>query len=193
MNERKSARLFYAVWPDETLRSQMGEAVAWLKLSATGKWVRTDNLHLTLAFLGEVEETRWPDLDRIGAKAAGTGFTVVFDRVEFWPWNGIICLGSSETPEALKELAKRLAGQLGEAGFAIESRPYRAHVTLARKGRADRTRIALAEPIVWTMRSFCLVESRREPEGSVYVPWASWPLTDPEMARSDPQNRPPQG
>lgn len=186
MNEGKAARLFYAVWPDETLRSRLGEVIASLKKSATGKWVRPENLHLTLVFLGDVEATRWPDLGRIAADAVATGFTVVFDRVEFWPWNGIICLGSSETPEALKNLARSLTGRLGEAGFAIESRPYRAHVTLARKGRATKTRLDLPEPITWPAQSFCLVESRREPEGSVYLPWETWALRAPEAIAQSP-------
>lgn len=186
MTERKSTRLFYAVWPDATLRAQLGAVIDWLQQSATGKWVRLDNLHLTLAFLGEVDATRWPELGRIGADTTGAGFTVVFDRVEFWPWNGILCLGSNETPEALKQLARSLAGRLGEARFAIESRPYRAHVTLARKGRAERTRLELPEPVAWTARSFCLVESRREPEGSVYVPWETWPLEVPEATAPSP-------
>lgn len=176
MSELESARLFYALWPDETLRSRLVEAIGLLKAEAAGKWVPPENLHLTLVFLGDVVKERWPDLSRFGAAAAGQAFTVAFDRMEFWPWNGIVALGTGETPEALRNLVRRLSGRLAEAGFATESRPYRAHVTLARRGRSERTRMVLPEPILWTARSFCLVESRQARGGSLYIPRETWPL-----------------
>jgi 2'-5' RNA ligase len=177
-DESKSARLFFALWPDETLRSRLVGVIGGLRKTMSGKWVRPENLHLTLAFLGEVSAERLPEVLRIGAETTGTGFTLVLDRAEFWPRNGIICLGASETPPALKAVAENLTGYLGEAGFALEKRAFRVHLTLARKGRSDRTRIELPEPISWKVDGFRLVESRLSQEGSVYIRRETWPLQD---------------
>lgn len=178
MDENKSVRLFFALWPDETLRSRLAGVIGGLRKTMSGKWVKPENLHLTLAFLGDVNAERVPEVLRIGAETAGTGFTLTLDRAEFWPRNGIICLGASETPPALKELAGNLVGRLGEVGFALEKRAFRAHLTLARKGRSDRARIDLPEPLSWKVDGFCLVESRLRQEGSVYIRRETWPLQD---------------
>lgn len=179
-NDRKASRIFLALWPDETVRSRLAAVLDSLKTTVAGKWVKRDNLHMTLAFLGDVDEERLPEIGRIAAGTAGSGLTLVLDRAEFWPRNGIVCLAASQTPPVLKDLAEGLAHRLGEAGFAIETRPYRAHLTLARKGRSDRTLIALPEPVVWRVDSFSLVESRLSPEGSAYILRETWPLQDPE-------------
>lgn len=189
VDEGKTARLFFAPWPDEALRSRLVDVAGWLRKSMSGKWVRPENLHLTLAFLGDVSVERVPDVLRIGAETAGTGFTLTLDRAEFWPRNGIICLGTSEMPPALKELAGNLAGRLGEVGFAMEKRAFRAHLTLARKGRSDRTRIELPEPISWKVDGFRLVESRLSQEGSVYIRRETWPLQDPKSIPGTPPVR----
>ena len=186
MDKGKSARLFYALWPDEILRSRLAEVSTWARQRATGKWVRPENLHLTLAFLGPVDEGLWPNLRRVGADAAGARFVLRFDRVEIWPGNGIVCLRADLTPDPLRELVSGLGSRLAAAGFPAESRNYRAHVTLARKGRSDRSRFELADPVIWTAESFCLVESRQGPWGSVYTPWECWSLGTSEAIASEP-------
>lgn len=189
VNERKSARLFFALWPDEMLRSRLVGAAGSLRKTMAGKWVRPENLHITLAFLGDVASERLPDVLRTGGETAGAGFTLVLDRAEFWPRNGIVCLGARETPPALEALAGSLAGRLGEAGFTMERRAFRAHLTLARKGRSDRTRIDLPEPVAWSVDGFCLVESRLSREGSVYIRRESWLLQGPEATPGTPAVR----
>jgi 2'-5' RNA ligase len=189
MDERKSARLFFALWPDEALRCRLVDVTGWLRKSMSGKWVRSENLHITLAFLGDVDVQRVADAIRIGTETSGTGFTLLLDRAEFWPRNGIICLGASETPPALKALAGSLAGRLGEAGFVMEKRAFRAHLTLARKGRSDRTLIDLPEPVIWKVDDFCLMESSVSREGSLYIRRETWSLQDPEATPETPPVR----
>jgi 2'-5' RNA ligase len=188
-DEGTKARLFFALWPDETLRSRLVEAAGLLRKTMSGKWVRPENLHITLAFLGDVSAERLGKVVRIGAETCGSGFTLRLDRAEFWPRNGIICLGASETPPALRELAGGLIERLGAAGFAMEKRAFRAHLTLARKGGSDRTRIDLPEPVAWKVDGFHLVESRLSREGSVYLRRENWPLQAPEATPDPPAVR----
>ena len=176
MNEWKSARLFFALWPDDTVRQRLVDAVSTIRGTIRGKWVKAEKLHTTLAFLGEVDEVRWPELSGIGGAMFGAAFTLRLDRVEFWPRNGIVCLGASETPRALQDLAAGLASRLADAGFTSERRPYRAHLTVARNGYSDRTRTPLPEPVVWTLDAFSLVESRLSRDGAEYLLRETWPL-----------------
>jgi 2'-5' RNA ligase len=186
---KTASRVFLALWPDETTRSRLIDVVGLLKKGITGKWVKPDNLHITLAFLGNVDAERLPEVGRIAAMAAGPGFTLVLDRVEFWPRNGIVCLAPSRTPQELVNLADCLAGRLGEAGFAMERRPYRAHLTLARKGRSEQSLIVLPKPVEWRIGSFNLVESLPDKEGAVYILREAWSLQDSETIPESPSMR----
>lgn len=180
-NERKSIRLFFALWPDEMLRLRLVDTLGLLHKTMSGKWVRPENLHITLAFLGEVDAERLPDAVRVGTETIAAGFVLTLDRIEFWPRNGVICLAASDTPQALNALAGSLAGRLNGAGFAMEKRGFRAHVTLARKGQSDRRRIELPEPLAWRVDGFCLVESQLTREGSVYMRRGAWSLQAPKL------------
>lgn len=188
-NKMASARMFLALWPDETTRSRLVDVIGLLKKEIAGKWVKPDNLHITLAFLGEVDAERLPEVGRIAAMATVSGFTLVFDRVEFWPRNGIVCLAPSRTPQELVNLANCLAGRLSEAGFAMERRSYRAHLTLARKGRSAQNLIVLPEPVKWRIGSFSLVESLLDKEGAVYILRETWSLQDSETIPRSPSMR----
>lgn len=182
--ERKSARLFLALWPDEVVRARLTGVMDSLQSTVSGKWVRPDNLHITLAFLGDVEAERWPELHHIGAESAGQGFSLALDHVQFWPRNGIVCLAPRHAPPALTALAADLSKRLRGAGFSIESRPYKAHLTLARKGRSERTFLPLAESVIWTPQAVCLMESHLGRDGPAYIQRESWPLASPEAIAS---------
>ena len=185
----KALRLFFALWPDERVREELAAVIKRLKQSTSARWVSTDKLHMTLAFLGYVQP------DRLGAliEAAGNvsnlpAFDLVLDRTEFWRGPGIICLGTSSAPDALKLLAAELAKNLRVAGFELETRPFRAHLTLARKARHLPADLEFSDPVRWSVASFCLVESRQEQEGSSYVVLRSWEL--PGGARTMPADAP---
>lgn len=178
--EGKSARLFFALWPDDTVRARLVGVMDSLRREVAGRWVKPDNLHITLAFLGDVDAERWPELRRIGVELAGQGFSLALDHVQFWPRNGIVCLAPRQTPPALTVLAADLSGRLRGAGFSIESRAYKAHLTLARKGRSERTFLPLDEPVIWVPQAVRLMESRLGRDGSTYIRRGSWPLAVPK-------------
>lgn len=177
-NDRTEARLFFALWPDEATRSRLTEAGNEARSAAAGKWVKPCNLHVTLAFLGDVEAKRWSELGRIAAETLEPSFILVLDRLEIWPRNGIVCLVPSQTPLSLENLAASLAQRLEAAEFPTESRPFRAHLTLARRGRSERTSLPLSKPVVWNINAFSLMESRLGREGSIYIQRETWPLQE---------------
>jgi 2'-5' RNA ligase len=173
----KPLRLFFALWPDERVRAELAAVVERLKRSTSARWVQTEKLHMTLAFLGYVQPDRLDALIEAAGNATNSSpFDLVLDRTEFWRGPGIICLGASSAPDALKILAAELAKNLRVTGFELETRPFRAHLTLARKARRLPADFEFADPVHWSVGSFCLIESRQEQAGSSYVVLRSWDL-----------------
>lgn len=182
--EVKPVRLFLALWPDAAVRARLVNIMGNLKRDMSGAWVKPDNLHMTLAFLGDIAPERSAEIHRVAGEVTGLGFTLSLDHVEFWSRNGIICLAPPATPPELQALAGDLARSLNAAGFTLETRPYRAHLTLARKGRATINRVALAEPVVWKVDALHLVESQLGQNGARYRCLRSWPLP---VAKATPE------
>ncbi len=131
---------------------------------------------------------------RGGEAVAGPGapksVEVVFDAVEYWREPRIICAtarapGAASAPLA-GALAVALKTKMAEAGFASDLRPFRTHVTLARKvppGTSDRA----MQSVVWTFSAFALIDSRPGPAGSLYSVLSSWPLYT--EVRKMPENK----
>jgi 2'-5' RNA ligase len=151
-----SLRLFLALIPDAleaeaTLRLQ--RAIAW---PAGAKLVRRENLHVTLHFLGEVDATRLEPLARAIA-VTSPPVEIVLDRFAAWT-PGIAVLEPAATPDALGALHARLAQALAGAGFALDARPYRPHVTLARAAQGA-TAPVVPEALRWRASRYALVQS----------------------------------
>ncbi|BBL74772.1 RNA 2',3'-cyclic phosphodiesterase [Methylomagnum ishizawai] len=172
--------MFLALWPDGEARAALCAARDVVARTMAGQWVKPDNLHVTLAFLGEVAQERWPGIVRVADAIKVPSFTLTLDRAEFWPRNGIVCLGAGQAPQPLSDLAQGLAQGLKQAGFILDQRPYRPHLTLARKGRSGRTALVLPEPVAWRVDACSLVESRLGREGATYTPRQTWRLQNVE-------------
>ena len=169
-------RLFFALWPDDATRGRIVDATARQVLAAAGRTPPRENLHVTLAFLGGVPESRLAPLADAAGQIASPAFDLVLDRIEYWRRQRILSLEPSASPPALDELVAKLRQALGACDFALESRPFRAHLTLARDARAPRDVAHDLEPIVWCVTDLALVESITAPQGSHYTRLQSWPL-----------------
>jgi 2'-5' RNA ligase len=182
----KTLRLFFALWPGEAVRASLAQFVKTLKQTTTARWVEPENLHITLAFLGEVNDEQLPLVDRIGDGMDGQSFELKLDRIDFWPTREIVWLSPSSTPAALDNLANGLTAELKRAGFVMENRPYRAHLTIARKAHPGRILSGvLADPIRWNVGSFCLVESHLSRMGPQYRVRKSWNLSGSQAIPDD--------
>lgn len=72
-------------------------------------------------------------------------------------------------------LARDLLGSLVQRGFTPDLKPWRVHMTLARKVVNPRRHGAI-EPVEWNVEGFVLVESETLPEGPRYRVLERWPL-----------------
>jgi 2'-5' RNA ligase len=139
-----------------------------------GRPTPPDKIHLTLLFVGNVQETRLDGLKAAAAAAAGARFELTFDRLEYWRHNRIVWAGATSLPPALVALVSRLEKNVQDLGHHFDPRPYAAHVTLLRNARPGE----LFEPpaLLWHAKEFVLVQSVLNPRGSRYSVIARWPL-----------------
>ena len=168
-------RLFLGIAPDAPTREAIGAATARLEsaLGATAtafRWTRTDNVHVTLHFLGEVPPARLEALRRvIGEPIAEPPFAAGTGRFGAFPERGaprVIWLGVDHGADAMTRLHAALAGRLRRLDIAVEDRPFTPHFTIARARdrhgpRSVRDEIA-AVPVAtasWTVAAATLFRS----------------------------------
>jgi RNA 2',3'-cyclic 3'-phosphodiesterase len=180
VRQGSARRLFFALWPDDGVRARLAAAARESLPAGAGRPQRPDQLHLTLEFLGDVPESRLQDvLDAGAAAAAGAAaFELEFDLVEHWMRPQVLCLAASSTPAPLAALVQSLRSELLLRGFAVEARPFRPHVTLARRvvrAQPSAAGQSLPCPLRWPARAFVLVQSVTEQKGARYVELACWP------------------
>jgi 2'-5' RNA ligase len=191
-------RLFIAIDLDPEIRERVAGYVEGLeKLAADVRWSRPEAWHITLKFIGEVNEEMVArikeQLERISAAPAhihfrGTGFfpTPRSPRVF---WAGV------EGDSNLLHLAESVERTLGAIGISFEERAFSPHLTLARSGSGSpsggkkgggknkfeklQERLSkMAEPDFGTMtaRGFLLYQSKTSPKGAEYTKLARYEL-----------------
>ena len=169
------SRLFFACWPSAALQQQLHTLGRELQRQIGGRPTRQDNIHLTLAFLGDVAPEQLAGLQQLAAGIVARRFDLTLTRLGCWPQGGIGWLAPDQAPEGLLQLVRQLNEALQRAGFRTEKRRYRPHVTLLRKaGKGWRS--TLAAPLRWEVDTFVLVASTLDQHGSVYRILGRWPL-----------------
>src|SRR3970040_1457372 len=142
-------RAFVAVNLDPSLKEALARVMERLKATradvARGK---PENLHLTLKFLGQVEETRLEAIaEAVASAARGCGpFRFVLGGLGAFPQPRaarVVWVGVPEGADSLAGLQARLEAELEPLGFPREERPFTAHLTLGR-GRGPGRRAQLA-------------------------------------------------
>jgi RNA 2',3'-cyclic 3'-phosphodiesterase len=167
-------RLFFALCPDGEIQSRLA-GIARRTLVKGGRLVPVENLHMTLVFLGKVSPGQRECAQRAAAGVAAAPFSLELDHLGHWPRPRVVWSGPGDTPRPLVELVSALQAALSDCGFPPEARPFRAHVTVARKVASPMDPIS-HEPVHWPVEAFHLMESRTLPGGVRYTSLARWPL-----------------
>ena len=172
-------RTFVAVFPPPEVREEALAAARRLPLCDRVRWVKPENFHLTLKFLGDVREEDQEDVHAALEEvcAGHAPFDVGLAGLGAFPSARrarILWAGVGEGYERLRSLAADLDAALAPLGFESEGRLYKPHMTLGRvRGRPAR----LDLPPGWTpgagnlefrTGSVELMESVLDPEGPVY-------------------------
>jgi len=107
-----------------------------------------ENLHITLAFLGQVDAAQF---DAIVAAARGVQarrFTLRLDEPGYWTHNHIAWLGATKAPEELKVMVAELRAALVQAGISFDPKPFVPHVTLVLCPAIPRAGIAVPLEVI---------------------------------------------
>ncbi|HEY3062478.1 MAG TPA: RNA 2',3'-cyclic phosphodiesterase [Chloroflexota bacterium] len=178
-------RLFFAVELPAEVRAALG------RLRSGGddyRWVDAAQLHMTLAFLGEQPEEALPQLEQIGATAAGgssAGKLRLAEAGSFGPRSAprVLWVGLGGGLPDLLALQANLARELRAGGFVLEDRPFSPHITLARRheraaaGRPEWPPSADRIPSgTIPLRELVLFQSKLSPKGASYIALGTYPL-----------------
>lgn len=161
-------RVFFALWPETAECAALVDWQTRLRELCGGKMMRTDTLHCTLAFLGEVAEHRLEALRLAAQQAIFQPFSLEFCAAQYWGHNHIVCAAPDETPPELTELVASLQDILHAHRFRFEDRPYKAHVTLLRHAQWTDAPLPPMPAVRWHCREFVLVQSMGDAQGARY-------------------------
>jgi 2'-5' RNA ligase len=174
-------RLFVAIEIPQDIRNALAIFIKELRaIAPQAKWVRAENLHVTLKFLGPTDNARVMAIENaLSAIRNAEPVTLAFRGLSFFPsekrprvfWAGM-------DPSAnLKPLAAEIDHAVHKLGFPLEERPFAPHLTLARfepPGMPPKLAAAIAENACrefgcMTARQFHLIESKLKPTGAEYT------------------------
>ena len=154
------------------------------------RWVKVENIHLTLIFLGSVNEDA---IDEIKEKVhlVVNRFSTIRTRLNgvgvfpHWRKPRVIWVGLNGEIETLSNLRDQLQSELKALGLREEKRPFRPHLTIGRfKDRVDRDEELKSildrhhdiTSDLQYLNELILFKSDLKPDGPVYTRMATWPL-----------------
>ena len=177
-------RLFIAI----ELPGDVKRLLAGLRVDIPGaRWLPTEQVHLTLAFLGEVDEA---NLERLAGELARIrlpDFRLCLCGPGCFPDRRrprVLWVGLEPQPR-LKQLAAAVQEAVLACGIPREERPFSPHITLARlrlppsrgcDAFLDQQPEQKLPP--FPVREFTLFQSRLTPQGALHTPLRGFPLTD---------------
>lgn len=161
-------RLFFALWPDDTSRRALAAEAERLVPLCGGHALPAENMHITLAFLGSVDDVRAEALETLVREWPSVHGEWRLDALGHFPQPHIVWAGSHATDPALSARHAELWQALSRHGFSPPQRPFTPHVSLVRKTVRAAPVAALSTPIVWRYDHLALVESRLDGENSRY-------------------------
>jgi 2'-5' RNA ligase len=192
-------RLFIAVHFTPAIEEALVALIAALgrdPSARAARWVRRENLHVTLKFLGDTDDRRLPDVFAAVALAAAglEPFALTVANLGCFPNTArprIVWAGIGEGAARLTALAQDLDTHLAARGFAREERPFSAHITLARADRgATAVELAALGRVIagrgpvpvgtMTVGALQVVKSDLRPTGPAYTVLRDQPLGRPE-------------
>jgi len=176
--KNSTARVFFALWPNDAERSALAAWQAVLKPTCGGRVMRADTLHLTLVFLGNVPCARLEALQLAAQEVSAPGFDLLIDEARYWQHNHILYTAPGVVPRQLAYLVSALEKSLLHHQFEFEQRDYQPHLTLLRNARCGVASLAALPPVSWQIRDFVLLQSAPQNGVAAYQVLARFPLQE---------------
>ena len=165
-------RYFFALWPDAYVRERI---IAYRSTAApAGKLTRTQNLHITLLFLGMLNTNQVAAVISAAMNIKRPDFSLKLNQYGHFRKSKVCWLGMQKIPELLVLLHNDLLACVQKIPLSVDCRPYHPHLTLARKSPPVKKRTIA--PIDWSVKQFVLIESTDTPDGVHYRVIKNFPL-----------------
>jgi RNA 2',3'-cyclic 3'-phosphodiesterase len=169
-------KVFFALWPTAAERDQLAAWRAPLQQLCGGRAIRSETLHNTLVFVGQVAQADLEAL-RLAALAVDVeAFEMCMDGAHCWNHNHIVYAAPSHVPQPLRQLVDALELNLDRRGLEFDRRAYRPHITLLRNAHCPDKPLLAMPQVVWRCRDFVLVQSVQDGAGAHYRELARFPL-----------------
>ncbi len=169
-------RLFFALWPDDSLREQIARVRQSLPGLERGRLLVDGNLHLTLHFLGNIELEQIDCFVQQAGKVRAKTFDLELETPGYFKRPQVAWLGCQRIPAELVELHHQLGSYIEACGFKVETRAYNPHMTLARKIRKRPDFPKTVQTLSWNVDRFVLIKSVSVEGGVEYRVRESYPL-----------------
>lgn len=172
MSDRQ--RLFLALMPEEEHRQILHELARELASITGGRVIPQQNLHMTLRFLGRIDQSKRECIESVADSIHAISFDLDFN--EFARRRNMVWAVAPDSPRLLS-LVNSLQQIDSVCGMAAADHSFSAHITLIR----DATRMAaqlpqIAESVHCGFSEFLLMQSQTLPQGSQYSVVRRWPL-----------------
>lgn len=174
----ESKRLFFAIELPPTIQRQIVRWRANHFPQEAGRPVAAANLHITLAFLGDVSTEKQRALASMAGRISQPGFTLHLDDAGQWLRSRVVWLGIRQPPRGLLQLANMLRAQAARSGCYQSPQPFHPHITLLRDASHA---VAIPPPgFHWSfpVDTFALYESVFAQGRTRYTPVQRWTLGD---------------
>jgi len=170
-------RVFFAIWPTHGIQQRLHAVAKTHQAACNGRIMRTETLHMTLQFIGNIRRRQLAQLIKAADQVSGIApFRFELDKLAYWKHNRIAYAALSRDEPALDAIAMKLQQALAAEGVVFESARFSPHVTLLR----NAAHIQAAQTITaipWQVNSFVLVESVLSNHGAHYRILKEWPLS----------------
>jgi len=186
-------RLFVAIEMPGDVREQIGRYIDHLRSAVPGakvSWTKTENLHLTLKFLGSVDfdlvpgifgalEAALLDINEFRLEIAGIGVFPFARKAR------VLWLGVQDESGRLARAASQIEDRLATLGFPKDDREFSPHLTIGRSRREHIARevvdVLLGDPfrpMAFNVDRVVLNESTLTPSGPIYSEVGSYGLAE---------------
>ncbi|OGW75460.1 MAG: 2'-5' RNA ligase [Omnitrophica bacterium RBG_13_46_9] len=176
-------RTFIALELSEEVQEELARIQGNLKYAGADiKWAKPDNIHLTLKFLGEVEENKLGQIKNILDRIASDNkpFELKLFKLGGFPsldQPRVLWVGTDNGCVEAETIARSIEEGLEKIGFPKEDRPFRVHLTLGRL-KSGKNKVQLrqkllsleVQPKSCAIRHITLFQSTLTPSGPIYKP-----------------------
>lgn len=172
----ESKRLFFAIELPAGIQTEVVHWRAQHFPADAGRPIAAANLHLTLAFLGDISAEKQRALETLAGRIQQPGFTLTLDDAGQWLRSRVVWLGARQPPRGLLQLADMLRAQASRSGCYQSPQPFHPHITLLRDAAQA---VAIPPPgFRWTfpVGAFALYESQFINGRTRYTALNRWPL-----------------